>query len=301
MSMIEAQAPRSGTGHLEHTRFPDNDPRLYGEDRVEASPPVDDAVDDDTADAPAPPPIVRFIEQALTPVVAALHVLCEVDQKPRVAVRVMTSDSAAAVRVAHVRTALQRLGLPELECLAATGSDRLMLADAWLDTHEQRALLVVAAEWHDTAPPLRSAEAFVAVLLAPERLKLPDIFAAQASLHRPVEGTAQALADVLAHAVLWGHAEPSAVVQAWLGGVTHSDDASLTAALKQAALMAIDQSDAQRRLDAIVGNAGAARPWLSLAAAIESRPEGPQLLLDIGRTAQAALLYVNPAPDDTAD
>jgi hypothetical protein len=49
-----------------------------------------------------------------------------------------------------------------LACEAALDTDGLMLIDTWLDAADKRALLVLAATWHEV-PPAGSTEAAVAV------------------------------------------------------------------------------------------------------------------------------------------
>ncbi|GLQ48611.1 hypothetical protein GCM10010872_00600 [Dyella flava] len=207
--------------------------------------------------------------------------------------RVLPSLDKADERVQQVRQALQRASLPEWECHAVPADDGLMLADTWLDLDENRPLLMIAAEWYDTPLP-DSTEGAVAVLLAPEALPLPESVVACGTLHRPVNGALDVLSDVLANAALWGHADATSVSHTWISGLDASHDSAFLAALEAASFTAVKTSDAQQRLDPVVGRSGAMGGWLSIAAAVESGATAPQLIFHIAQAAQAAILYVNP-------
>jgi hypothetical protein len=296
--LIKAQAPRRGSGTIVHGRFGDDDP-LFA--------PVDEAAEDDSlppageaAGAAAPPcedisPLVRMIAQTLAPLTDNLHALSQYGETYAPAVRVLVSAEATDIRVQQVRHALRIAGLPAFECHAAPAADGLLLADAWLDAREKRPLLVIAAEWHDT-PPVGSTEGGVAVLLGPGVFQLPEPVRVLANLHRPVAGELAALADVLANAVLWGKADAPAVNPAWISGLDTGHDTALLVALGTASLTGVTKPDMQHRPDRVVGHAGAAGGWLSIAAAVESGTAGPHLILNHTQTAQAAILYVNPLP-----
>jgi hypothetical protein len=264
---------------------------------------------DDAAHPPTPahaspgdqvPPVVRIMTHALAPLASVLHALSQQGSACAPDVWVLASPDRADERVLQVRQALQRASLPEWECRAVPADDGLMPADAWLDLNKSRALLMIAAEWYDT-PPADSTEGAVAVLLAPEALPLPESVVACGTLHRPVNGALDALSDVLANASLWGNTEATSVSLAWISGLEASHDSTLLAALEAASFTAVKTSDAQRRLDPMVGRSGAMAGWLSIAAAVESGATAPQLIFHVGQTAQAAILYVNlPASHDNS-
>ncbi|ACR31040.1 hypothetical protein [Burkholderia glumae] len=305
-SLLEARVPRSGTGRVLHSRFADDDPML-GEDPDAPGLFDTDLPDGDDAehveafapiDAPDPrapvPPAVRMIAQALAPLVESLVALTQYGAKYAPAVRVLSAPEMADVRVDQVRQALQRNGLPDLECFAVPATDGLMVADAWLDAGEQRPLLVVAAEWHDTPSP-GSTEGAVAVLLGPGMFQLPKPVSVLGLLHRPVTDELDGLDAVLQNGVLWGKSDVTSVATAWISGLDGSHDTKLLAALRAAGLAGIAKQEAQRRPDALIGQAGAAGGWLSVAAALEAAA-GTQLILHaplLTTIAQAAILHVN--------
>jgi hypothetical protein len=206
-------------------------------------------------------------------------------------VRVLATTSEAATREQQVRDALRIAGLPPLQCQAVPASDGLLVADAWLDARERRPLLVIAAAWHDASPPTGSTEGCVAVLLGPGHYRLPEGVRVAGTLHRPVAGTLDELEYVFANAVIWGNAEAPTVKRAWISNLSSEHDTTLLAALGAASLSGVAKLEAQRRPDRIVGDAGVANPWLSVAAAIESGLSGPQLIVD---GTVAAILYVTP-------
>lgn len=212
--------------------------------------------------------------------------------------RVLARDDDAPLREQQVREALKRTGLVSLECLAVPAEEGLMVADAWLDSGDHRPLLVIAADWHDNTPPVNGTEGCVAVLLNPGFYHLPEPVRVAGLLHRPVAGDVDALGDLLKLALLWGDAEALAVRFAWITGWDIQHDSTLLAAWKAASLGQFSQADARRRPDRIVGDAGPLNPWLSVAAAMASGMEGPQLIMD---RAQAAVLHVTPFPHDDSD
>jgi hypothetical protein len=305
-SLLETRVPRSGTGRVLHNRFADDDPMLCedldapglfdtelpdGHDagHVEAFAPVE---------APDPrvaaPSAVRMIAQALAPLVESLVALSQYGVKYAPAVRVLTAPETASVRVEQVGLALQWVGLPDLECFAVPATDGLMVADAWLDAGEQRPLLIIAVEWHD-APPPGSTEGAVAVLLGPGVFQLPESISVLGLLHRPVIDELDALDAVLANSVLWGKTDSASVATAWISGLDGSNDTKLLAALRTAGLTGIAKPEGQRRPDSLIGHAGAAGGWLSVAAALEATA-GPQLILHAPSStsiAQGAILHVN--------
>jgi hypothetical protein len=304
--LVKAQLPRVGSGLVVHGRFSDDDPLFHELAEEDLLPPEDEPFEadltQDTAGEGSPlsepvPPVVRLLAKVLAPLSSSLHALSQYGEAYAPAVRVLVSFDApdkADTRVQHVRDALQIAGLPALDCEAVLAADSLLVADAWLDAGEKRPLLAIAAEWHD-APPEGSTEGGVAVLLGPGVFELPEPVQILATLHRPVAGDVGALTDVLANAVLWGKADAPSVNPAWISGFDAGHDTLLSHALSQASLSGVAAQSAQRRPDRIVGHAGTAGGWLSIAAAVESGIASPHLILHHAKTAQAAILYVNSA------
>jgi hypothetical protein len=294
-----SQAPRTGSGLIIHNRFADGHP-IADELTYAALWP-----DGESAMTPAKVPkelatVVLKLAQALEPLSETLRALAEYDRIHWPQVRVLAAPNEAATREQQVRDALRIAGLPPLHCQAVPASDGLLVADAWLDSGERRPILVIATAWHDASPPVGSTEGCVAVLLGPGFYKLPEPVKVRGTLHRPVAGEMDELEYVFANAAIWGKAEGPAVTRAWISGLTSEHDTTLLAALGAASLSGVAKHETQSRVDRIVGDAGAANPWLSVAAAIESRMSGPQLVAD---RATAAILYVTPdlTKDSTAD
>jgi hypothetical protein len=281
------QPPRNGPGMILHNRFLDSEPQL-------AYQTVEPVEHEDVAlslDEVRSSPTVSMFRAALLPLAASLHALSQYEQIHWPQVRVLATPAGASAREQQVRDALRIAGLPPLSCQAVPESDGLLVADAWLDAHERRPLLVIAAAWHDASPPVGSTEGCVAVLLGPGFYQLPEQVKIAGRLHRPVAGDLDELESVFANAAIWGDADAPAVTHAWISGLSGEHDRALLAGLTEASLSGVTQQETQRRPDRIVGDAGAANAWLSIAAAIESGMSGPQLIID---RAMAAILYVAP-------
>ncbi|RQR58558.1 hypothetical protein DIE19_19255 [Burkholderia sp. Bp9126] len=306
-SLLEARSPRAGMGRVLHTRFADDDPLLQEEENEHLE--VDDeTAEDETADvehtevtelaeAPTPPapvpPVVRVIEQALAPLVESLSALSQYGPKYAPAVRVLSAPETADQRLEQVKQALLRAGLDTLECHAVPAADGLMVVDVWLDANEQRPLLVVAAEWHDEPPP-GSTEGAVAVLLGPGVFQLPEPVKVIGALHRPVMDDLEGLDAVLLNSMLWGQADAATVASAWISGLDNAHDGKLLAALRSTGLASVAKQEAQRWPDRMLGHAGTAGGWLSIAAAIEADAR-TQLIFHAPpttSTVQAAILHV---------
>ena len=292
------QAPRKGSGVIVHGRF--DETRSLADDPTDVPlPNVDEA-------GAEPAPLRRQVAtvalkmaQALEPLVASLDALTQYESMHWPQVRVLASPDDAALRETQVRDALRIAGLPALECQAVPAADGLLVADAWLDAREQQPLLVIAAAWHDANPPVGSTEGCVAVLLGPGFYKPPEPVKVIGTLHRPVAGELTALGDLFANTAIWGNADGPNMTRAWISNLAGQHDTALLAGLREASLSGIANFEAQWRPDRIVGDAGAANGWLSIAAAIESGEAGPQLIIN---HVQAAILYVEPhSTHDTPD
>lgn len=299
--LLEARVPRDGTERIQHTRFTDDDPLFIDysdepahmdrepEHRLDAG-----SLEGKTAIDAMMPPVVHVIARALVPLMESVRVLSQYGPKYAPAVRVLTVPGRGDVQVDHVRQALERAGLSELDCEAVHPTDGLMPVDGWLDSGDQRPLLVVAAELHD-APPPGSTEGAVAVLLGTGAFQLPEPVKELALLHRPVGDELDHLGAVLANAVLWGNTDPARVRTAWISGMGGTHDTQLLAALRSAGMPELADEDAQRRPDRFIGHAGLMGGWLSIAAALEAG-EGSHVVLHAPSsisTVQAAILHVN--------
>ncbi|MBK5123316.1 hypothetical protein IQ288_26015 [Burkholderia sp. R-69980] len=299
------QAPRNGPGTILHNRFADNDPQLDSP-VTEAETGQHGAVQDESRTPVLTQarvsPTAHLNRQALESLAVSLLALSQYEPAYWPRVYVLASPADAGERERQVRDALRMAGLPPLQCQAVPATDGLLVADAWLDAGERRPLLVIAAEWHDALPSVGSTEGSVAVLLGPGVFVLPEPVKVVATLHRPVAGELDTLADVLANAVLWGEADAPAVQPAWISGLDAAYDADLLAALRKVTLTGITKLETQRCADNLIGCAGAVGGWLSIAAAVESAAAGPHLILHTphNQTAQAAILYVSTATEPSS-
>lgn len=290
MPLLKIQAPRNGPGTILHNRFEDAEGLVDDPEDLLLSM-ADEALDSSSAPPRQVATIAAKLAQALEPLSLSLHALSQYEPIHWPQVRVLAEPGQGVLREQQVRDALRIAELPPLQCHAVPATDGLLIADAWLDARERRPLLVIAVAWYDEKPPVGSTEGCVAVLLGPGYYQLPGRVRAVGTLHRPVAGNFPELKYVLGNAVIWGKAEGPAVTRAWITRIDNQHDTTLLAALREASLSGIAKHEAQSRVGRIVGDAGAADAWLSVAAAIESGMSGPQLIVD---SSQAAVLYVTP-------
>lgn len=286
-------APREGLALVRHHRFAEDS--LATVSVTNSSATQHEVVEEEIETVHT---IVLKLMEAIAPLAPSLHGLSQYGQHHAPVVRVLTQAGLGTTRLAQVEDALRRLGLPALDCQLATADGALMEADAWLDQREWRPLLLVGAEWHDTAPPANSTEGCVAVLLNPGCYELPEPVTVAGILHRPVSGSASTLPDTFSNAVVWGNAANASMIRAWITGASRSDDTALLAAFKQPPLAGLGDHVAQRRVDDIVGDAGSLNVWLSIAAAIESCQTGTHFIVD---RAQAAVLHVKTTAHDQSE
>ncbi|WP_432261383.1 hypothetical protein [Cupriavidus sp. TMH.W2] len=294
--LVDQRASRTTGGLIAHNRFNEDSLSVLS---LEGDSPAGDQPDEPVQQTfETVSTLVLKMVDALVPLAEHLQVLSQYGPRHAPAVRVLAQAEMKTIRLSQVQDALGRIGLAHLDCRTVPPSDALMVADAWLDLREWRPLLVIAAEWHDASPPVNSAEGCVAVLLNPGCFQLPESVKVLGLLHRPYADEAGALGDLVANAIRWGKAEPAALQRAWMTGLGSQHDIALLAALNAASMPQLDEMEAQCHVDRIIGNVGAADPWLSVVAAIESRDAGSHLILD--RT-QAAVLHVLTPPHDESE
>jgi hypothetical protein len=281
-SILKMQAPRHGSGKVLCNRFEDNDPLLASTSSL--------GEEEDQANGIAVPMkttfAVQMIRVALEPLIGSLQALTRYERAYWPQVRVLAEPEVMELRLTQVRDALRLVGLAPLEVQAVPAVDGLLVADAWLDAHEHRPLLVVAAAWYDDDIDEGLAEGCAAVLLDAGYFKLPPGVSRQAMLHWPVAGDAAEAEYGFANAAIWGKADAASVTRAWITRPVENGDWALSAA----GFLAAAKDAAQCRLDRIVGDACAANSLLAIAAAIESGAgDGPQLVVD---GPQSAILHV---------
>lgn len=297
--LFTSQRPRQGFGYVVHNRF---DEESWSDDPTSLVAKPEDDLGVQTGTSPMEASrrvatVVLKLVQAIEPVAPAMHALSHYGPQYAPLVRVLAPSSEVDKAEEYAREALRIAGLPALDCTAVTDAHGLMMADGWLDARERRALLILAYSWRETNPPERSSEAAVAVLLDAGFYQLPESVQALATLHRPIEDQAEVgtLRDLALNAALWGKTEPHNITHAWITRLDAEHDRALLTEFKKAVFTDIASHEAHGRLDRFVGDTGAATPWLSIAAAIETGANGPHLILD--RT-QAAILHVQQRAHD---
>ncbi|SAL33065.1 hypothetical protein [Caballeronia humi] len=152
----------------------------------------------------------------------------------------------------------------------------LMSLDTWLDRINDRCdtevrllVFVQLQQVIERSPPPGSAEAAVAILLAPPSMIEQLKWASVAEIHRPMTSENTSVDEALAYAWKWGKVAPSDVGRIWQSGldVSAAGDATQSWVKAGVGATAID-------LDHIVGHAGVAAPWLSLACAVKANGSG---------------------------
>jgi hypothetical protein len=156
--------------------------------------------------------------------------------------------------------------------IEAESSANLMALDAWLDKAleglELHVKLFISIQLYPLlagTPPDGTAEAGVAVMLAPESVAQRYETRHIANVHRPVQGLIAQPTDVLSHAMRWAGAKAKYITGRWQTGI----DMAQTGALGEPARK-LDLTAHPTDLDLTVGFAGIAAPWLALSCAASS-------------------------------
>jgi hypothetical protein len=182
----------------------------------------------------------------------------------------------------------------------------LAAIDHWLDhrSTDQGLLMVIALQ---IAPSHieNSAEVAVGLLLANQAV--PGALQSLGCLHRPEpvsesenEQSDESLMQTARRALDWVPLQPERVGHAWRAGIGESWNASLSSTMS-ALLPALDGSQAVTDLDALLGCAGAATPWLAITAAVLRlhREVEPQLVFSGERSDKTALWALALTPVST--
>ncbi|WP_175906904.1 hypothetical protein [Burkholderia sp. BCC1640] len=163
----------------------------------------------------------------------------------------------------------------------------LMALDAWLDRinqkrdHEARLLVFVRLNSILQAlPPEGSAEAGIALLVAPERVQREFKIQPIAWLHRPNETDTCPVDVALARALRWGRVEPAAVDRIWQSGLE-----SVTANEASTAVVKAGIAAKPANIDYMVGHAGEVASWLGVACAAKAAAQdgSAQLVVTAGK------------------
>jgi hypothetical protein len=168
----------------------------------------------------------------------------------------------------------------------------LSAVDQWLDQRvSDNALLLVVALQCASRQPEGTAEAAVGILLGIPltQTTLPPI----ACLHCPEQArarTAEALCDAVKQAMEWVPLTAQSIEQVWQAGIAPSLDASLTTVLINLS-MPSKPNQGLCNLDALLGVAGCASPWLAIAAATQNIQcgIGPQFIFSGDSSSEAGL------------
>ncbi|AHF78696.1 hypothetical protein Sant_3716 [Sodalis praecaptivus] len=194
---------------------------------------------------------------------------------------VMQCDSGLPVE--EEQQLLLQTGAPFNRHFTPLSASGLLALDDWLDdtARAPSALVVIAVQ--RAVPPedaleekgaLPGAEGIIEstvglVMISEYCPSLPVL----ARIHRPQPEPASACSRALSRALLWARLEPKAVRHAWLTG-----NGAVAAATEQALRLA--PQTLIHHLDDVLGPAGMATPWLSLAAAAEQcREDGAAQLI----------------------
>lgn len=164
--------------------------------------------------------------------------------------------------------------------------------DHWLDARiDDQALLLVVAVQFLPAQLEDSAEVAVGLLFGNRRTQ--TTLAPLAYLHRPEQErgmTAETLHYATQQALNWVPMAPAAIEHLWLSGIDVERQGDVTQALLTLP-SALKHGQGLHDLDASLGHAGGAAPWLAIATAVDvARTEGkPQLIISGERSAQIGL------------
>lgn len=175
-------------------------------------------------------------------------------------------------------------GLRPAEASLVPADEGVMALDTWLDVPSgpdlERFTLFVAVQLHDK-PPENSAEAAVALLLGWAPLAQRHGLKSIAMLHRPVACETVDLATSISTAALYASALPEELNHLWYSGLTKADKSAVLKEGSEVGLAAAQADDlpGMHDIDAALGAAGVAAPWLAVTLAIEracqsSEPQG---------------------------
>lgn len=181
----------------------------------------------------------------------------------------------------------------------------LAVVDDWLDQRiDDQAMLLVVAMQCAPVQPQGTAEVGVSLLLG-NRLT-QSVLSPIAYLHRPEQAqdpTPEALRYAMHQALEWAALQANLIEKFWRAGVVMQHEGVLTTLLTESA-MSTKPDEGLCNLDALLGHAGRASPWLAIATATQTlqRGNGPQLIFSSERSVEAGLwatvLTPVPAPSE---
>jgi hypothetical protein len=281
---LTSQPTRDESAIMRHMRLPDNDVAL-------------DTSESRTNDLPAQLALTRegrLFAHVLTPLVDTIRSLIANGTPPAIRL-IMQNDALIDPALAQLDAVTRAFDLPALECQTVSASTGLMLIDAWLDAKNSQPLLVLAAALNETPSP-GSAEGGVCLLFASQGTGLPQALAPCATIHRPVAVPVDRLAEGIALAALWGHADPKTAEHAWITGFDEQQHVLISNACRRTGLSTLVNHSRRHNPDDAIGHTGAAAGWLSIAAAVEHGVASPQMILNRTRAVEAAIVRVHSSP-----
>lgn len=152
---------------------------------------------------------------------------------------------------------------------SAEPSTDLMILDRWMDAaitdKDSPVTVLIAVQLNPLlaeTPLPGTAEAGVALILAPDSLASRHALARLCNLHRPVRRITDQPNEAVAHALQWANATADRIATAWQTGL----DATHTGALRKSA-RTLALNPRVTDLDQTVGHAGIAAPWLAVSCA----------------------------------
>lgn len=153
------------------------------------------------------------------------------------------------------------------------------VVDNWLNIHfKESAMLLVVALQVAPVNADNSAEAGVTLLFG-NRLT-QEILPPLALLHRPESSPAEELESGMRMAAYNVPIKDGIVKHLWLSGLNDQQHAEVVVHQKKSPAQAVE-GDSVINLDSAMGHAGAAAPWLAIAAAAEivQRTQSPQMII----------------------
>lgn len=178
------------------------------------------------------------------------------------------------------------LGLPPRGASLVMSRLNMMSLDSWLDVPGgadlEKFVLVVAVALSET-PAENSAEAGVALLLGWAPMAARHGLTPIARMHRPVAVKSGGVTEAIKHAGMFGRCGPDQLHHLWQSGLNSVEKVSLLTGAAQVGLGAAqtDGFAGVHDIDAALGSADFASPWLAVSLAVEQARQttAPQLIV----------------------
>lgn len=148
--------------------------------------------------------------------------------------------------------------------------------DYWLDRYWQKpSALVLLTLSLQPSPVENDAEAMTSLVLCNRKShRFPDAV----KFHRPQKSTNETLTHNMAHSMRWAEIQPNEMKQIWMTGKAVTAFSGLNQACEENKLT-ISLTEEIKDIDAVLGFAGKASPWIAIALASEmAQKSGAQLV-----------------------